>query len=283
MEGQVGNSRLGEGPSVLAYTDLRMSMLRLGLAHTPVIAHASVKAFGELAGGAEALLRAMLDSVWGLVMPAFTYRTMITPEVGPPNNGLQYGDDRDLNRMALPFTPDMPADKEIGILAEILRQQPRARRTLHPILSFAGLRAEKYLARQSSSDPLGPIGALAEDDGWILLLGVDHTVNTAIHYAEHLAGRKSFTRWALLPDRIVESPGFPGDSAGFGALAPDLAKDTRTIRVGSAVMQAVPIRAVISAVKARLEADPLALLCSREDCARCGAVRASARAVGGPA
>jgi aminoglycoside 3-N-acetyltransferase len=75
--------------ATVSFTDLRTSLFKLGLSHTPVIAHASLRAFGEISGGADTLLRATLDSVWALVMPTFTYKTMITPEVGPPNNGLR--------------------------------------------------------------------------------------------------------------------------------------------------------------------------------------------------
>src|SRR5574341_395880 len=165
----------------------------------------------------------------------------------------------------------------MGVLSEALRRHRRARRTAHPILSFAGVYADKFLAAQTLQNPLGPIGALAEADGWVLLLGVDHTVNTSIHYAERLAGRKQFTRWALLPDRILECPGFPGDSAGFDAIAPDLISDARHVMVGSATVQALPLRVLIQAVDARLKADPLALLCARSDCQRCNAVRETMR------
>ena len=257
----------------VTFTDLRTALFKLGLSHTPVIAHASLRAFGEVVGGAETLLRATLDSVWALVMPTFTYMTMITPEVGPPNNGITYGSEHDLNRMAEPFKPDMPVDKQMGILPETLRKNPRARRTAHPIQSFAGIYAEKFLSAQTMQNPLGPIGALAEADGWILLLGVDHTVNTSIHYAERLAGRKQFTRWALLPDRILECPSFPGDSAGFEAITPVLINETRRVKVGDAIVQAVSLRTLIEAVTETIKADPLALLCEKLDCERCNAVR----------
>src|SRR5512143_4051036 len=173
---------------MLSSTDIRTGLFKLGLSHTPVIAHASLKSFGQVSGGAETLLRAALDSVWALVMPTFTYKTMIIPETGPDNNGLTYGSERDLNRMAEPFTPDMPADPMMGIVPETLRRHPRAGRTSHPILSFAGVHADKFLAAQSLQEPLGLIRALVEADGWVLLLGVDRTVNTSIHYAERLAG-----------------------------------------------------------------------------------------------
>jgi aminoglycoside 3-N-acetyltransferase len=261
----------------VSFTDLRTALFKLGLSHTPVIAHASLRAFGEVVGGVETLLRATLDSVWALVMPAFTYKSMITPEVGPPNNGLVYGSELDLNRMAEPFTPDMPSDRMMGVLSEALRHDRRARRTSHPILSFVGVYADKFLSAQSLQNPLGPIGALAEADGWVLLLGVDHTVNTSIHYAERLAGRRQFTRWALLPDRILECHGFPGDSAGFDAIAPDLVNDVRKVKIGTCTVQALPLRALIQAVDSRLKMDPLALLCDRNDCPRCNAVRQSVR------
>ncbi len=258
-----------------SFTDLRAALFELGLSHTPVIAHASLKAFGYVDGGADTFVRAVLDVVGALVMPTFTYKTLITPEIGPPDNGMTYGVDFNLNRMAEPFTPDMPADKQMGVVPERLRQHPRARRSLHPIQSFAGVYAEKYLAAQTLADPLGPIGALAEADGWVLLLGVDHTVNTSIHYAEKLAGRRQFIRWALLRDRVIECPGFPGDSAGFDAITPDLITVTRTVKIGNAVVQAIPLKTMFEIVIARIHADPLALLCLREDCERCSSIRHS--------
>jgi aminoglycoside 3-N-acetyltransferase len=261
--------------TTITFTDLRTALFKLGLSHSPVMAHASLSAFGEVIGGADAVLRALLDSVWALIMPTFTYATMITPEVGPPNNGITYGAEQDLNRMAQPFRRDLPADKQMGIVPETLRRHPRAKRSIHPIQSFAGVYAEKFLAAQTLQNPLGPIGVLAEADGWVLLLGVDHTVNTSVHYAEKLAGRRQFTRWALLPDRILECPGFPGDSAGFDAIAPDLVDSTRIVRAGDATIQAVPLRALIRVVTERIRVDPLALLCEREDCLRCTAIRES--------
>ena len=258
---------------MVTYTDLRLSLLRLGLSHAPVLAHASLSAFGEVLGGVETLLRATTDSVWSLIMPTFTYGTMVTPQSGPHGNGLAYGSGSDPEHDVETFTPDMPADIEMGAMAEALRRHPRACRTSHPILSFAGVQANGFLAAQSLAEPFGVIEALAEADGWVLLLGVDHTVNTSIHYAERLARRHQFIRWALVPGRIVECPGFPGDSAGFGAIADDLSDDGRKVQIGAAMVQAIPIRSIVRHVLARLQQDSTALLCTRPDCLRCNAVR----------
>jgi aminoglycoside 3-N-acetyltransferase len=257
----------------LSSVAIKNALLQLGLKKNPVIAHASLKSFGNIEGGAETMLAALLDSTRGVIMPTFTYKTMLNPEVGPPRNGITYGSETDLNKMAEAFHPAMPADKMMGILPETLRKHPQAKRSAHPIHSFAGIGANAIINSQTLFDSYAPIRALAESDGWVLLLGVDHTVNTSIHYAERLAGRMQFLRWALLPDRVVECPDFPGDSEGFNAIAPRVEKVTRRVNIGGALVQAVHLNSLIHAVVEQLQENPLALLCGRKDCERCNAVR----------
>lgn len=261
--------------------------LLVGLAYLPirgqaVIAHGSYKSLGEVLGGPQAVIDTLVDSCASLVMPTFTYQTMVTPLVGPPNNGLDYAQE-DARRKrnapgtldAVPFQRDMPADEEMGILAETLRQHPSARRSSHPILSFAGVNADFALERQTLYNPLAPIGALAERGGWVVLIGVDHSVNTSIHYAEKLAGRKQFIRWALVRHRVVQCPGFPGDSAGFDAIASQLGRDIQRVTIGNARIQAMPLNRLFEQVQKLIKADSQALLCDRPACARCNEVRKS--------
>ena len=257
----------------VSLSDLKTGLAKLGLTKNLVIAHASLKAFGPIDGGAEAMLNALLDSTRGVIMPTFTYKSMLNPEVGPPQNGITYGSESDLNKLAEAYHPDMPVDKLMGVLPEILRKYPKAKRSLHPIQSFAGIRADGIIGSQRMYDPLAPIGSLADQDGWVLLLGVDHTVNTSIHYAEKLAGRLQFIRWALLLDRVVECPGFPGDSDGFNVIAPALEKYTRRVEIGDALVQAVHLKSLIKVVMDQIKENPFALLCQRQDCERCTAVR----------
>src|SRR5258708_39616236 len=113
---------------IITFNDLRTALSPLELARTPVIAHASLRAFGNVDGGGETLIRAVLDSVGGLGMPTFTYQSMVIPETGPPNNGITYGSELSLNRMAEPFPPDLSADMQIGTVPEVLRPTPRAQR-----------------------------------------------------------------------------------------------------------------------------------------------------------
>jgi len=258
---------------MVGYDELRSAFQELSLANKPVIAHASLQPFGYIQNGADTVLGALTDSVKSLIMPTFTYKTMITPEVGPPNNGITYGGDGDLNKMAEPFTYEMPADPMMGVLPETLRNHPSAKRTSHPILSFAGIGADMILGAQTLYEPLAPIAALADEDGWVVLINVDHTVNTSIHYGEKLAGRKQFIRWAIMENRVVECPNFPGDSSGFEAIASYIQPDTRRVEMGEAFIQTVPLKRLLEAVQELIKIDPLALLCQREDCERCNAVR----------
>ncbi|MBP6178049.1 MAG: AAC(3) family N-acetyltransferase, partial [Anaerolineales bacterium] len=145
--------------------------------------------------------------------------------------------------------------------------------SMHPIQSFAGIRADAILNTQTIYDPMAPIRALADHDGWVLLLGVDHRVNTSIHYAEKLGGRLQFIRWALMGDRVVECSGFPGDSEGFEAIAPHVEKYTRRVEIGGAQVQAVHLRSLVKTVVDMIQENPFALLCQRPDCERCTAVR----------
>jgi aminoglycoside 3-N-acetyltransferase len=198
---------------------------------------------------------------------------MVTPGVGPPNNGLVYGSQRDLNLMAVPFHYSLRVDPLIGMLSEVLRHDPGAMRTAHPILSFVGVRVNEALFSQTLYSPLAPIGWLADRKGWVLLLGVDHTVNTSIHYAEKLAGRRQFLRWAITGNRIVECPGFPNCSDGFEAIRPDVGFVSQRAQVGESFIEAIPLHPLLQAVEARIKKDPLALLCQRDTCERCNAVR----------
>jgi aminoglycoside 3-N-acetyltransferase len=259
---------------MLGFRDIASGLKQLGLDPAkPVMVHASLSAFGEIRGGADTLLGALLAVQPAVMMPAFTYKTMLVPEDGPEDNAFSYGQSKDQNLMAEFFRPELPVDLSIGILAETLRRQPLARRSLHPILSFTGIQVDPELGAQTLADPLAPIGVMAGREGWVLLMGVNHTVNTSLHYAEQIAGRKRFIRWALTAGGVLECPGFPGCSNGFEKARVWLENLTRVVQVGGAEIQAVPLRAMIDRIVQCIQQDPDALLCDRSDCERCAAIR----------
>ncbi len=258
---------------MLTFNDLIVSFETLGLRNKPVIAHASLSSFGYVVGGGDSIITALEYTTGAFILPSHTYKTMFTPASGPANNATNYARGQQWNRLAEPFQSDMPVDRLMGTVPESMRKWPEAHRSTHPILSFIGIRAEKILKTQTIEEPFAPLRALVEQDGWVLLLGVDHTVNTSIHFGEKLAGRKQFLRWALTQSGVVACPAFPGCSAGFEAIEPEVRSITKTIQVGNATVRALPLRPLMVRVIELIKKDRHALLCSRIDCERCADVR----------
>lgn len=260
--------------AAVSYRDLISGFRSLDLGpERHVIAHASLSSFGDVRGGAETLLGALQANVRGIMMPVFTSKPEIIPDVGPDDNAIEYGSGKSANMMAEFFYPEMPADKIMGIVPEALRKLEGAQRSTHPLLSFTGINAFEALTSQTLDEPLAPIKVLSQLDGWVLLIGVDQTTNTSIHYAEKLAGRKQFVRWALTAEGVRQCPQYPGCSNGFNAISVHIASVTRQVEIGDAVIQAIPLNDLIATVKVLIETDRFALLCSRPDCRRCNTIR----------
>lgn len=238
-----------------SFSDLKTALTDLGLRKSLVLVHASD------ALDAETLLNALLETTRGIITPTFTYKSVL--ETNSPKDVAQ----------AEAFHPDLPTDESLGKFPESLRKYPTAKRSAHPILSFAGIQTEAVLQTQTTYDPFAPIEALANQDGFVLLAGADHRADFSIHYGEKLAGRMQFIRWALTQNGIVECPSCPGDAEGFGVIAPFLEKYTRRVDVDGVYLQAIPLKEILQVAVKKIHEDPYAFLCGRPECELCEAVR----------
>ena len=264
--------------TIITYRDIMRTLRELGFNQdSNVIAHVSLAALepGSVRGGTETVLGALLASCGTVVMPAFTPQTLVWPESGPPHNGCTYGGHAEENARVVMFKPDLPVGAELGEVAEQFRRHPQARRSGHPVLSFAavGAHAQEIVAAQSLDSPLGPVEWLYDHGGGVLLVGMDHQHNTAIHLAEKFAGRRQFVRWAVGIERAYRLPDFPGCSNGFNAIAGRLAWISHQAAIGTLSVQRIPIVNLIEVVVQTIQEDPYALLCSDPACERCNAVR----------
>jgi aminoglycoside 3-N-acetyltransferase len=172
------------------------------------------------------------------------------------------------------FRTDLPIDRELGVIPETFRLTQSHLRSTHPLFSYvaAGAEAERLIGAQRLGRALGPISELAELDGVVLLLGVSHTSNTAIHLAEQQLGRSAFYRYAKADDGAwMELPGIPGGSHRFDALEPVLRPATRETLIGDCRARAIPVRSVIAAARDLIQEDPRALLCDDDPACRCAA------------
>ena len=277
----------GAQAMAISHAEIIMGLQSLGLEQdSKVLVHASLAALGEVEGGAQTVIESLMAVTGTIVMPAFTYQTMVWPPSGPAHNGVDYAsnDYRRINAAAVFFTPDLPVHPDAGEIAEAFRRQPFVARSTHPVLSFTALGddADELLAAQTIGHPLGPIEWLQHHHGDVLLIGIDQTHNVSLHFAERLANRKQFIRWAItLEDghgRALELPHFPGCSDGFNAIDQEIHQVARQATIGEATVRRIPLELLIPITVGWIEEAPSALLCDKAGCARCNDVRRARQA-----
>lgn len=246
-----------------------------------LIVHASMRAIGPVEVGADAVVDALLDAVG----PA---GTILAPAFNMDNYaGAAWIEGLAGRADAAEESRDADGDgicvRQVGILPQRLSLRPEARRSIHPILSFVavGRNSDFLTANAPFHYPLGTNSALAklhQMDGAVLLLGVGHTVNSALHLAEIWADVPYARRSANI--KTSESAwstmqGSPECSAGFGKIEPVL-RQARLLRegyVGNARTQYIRIRPLISMAVEILRGKEDFLLCDDPFCKWCPPAR----------
>ena len=261
---------------MLGFREIVKGLNNLGVKKQyPDIAHIHSDLLTKIKGGSGTLLGAILTAADNVILPAFTTRTMVIPEAGPANNALDYGSGRESNLRAEFFSEELAADELYFEMADSMRHYPGTFRSSHPVLSFLGLGMNTALESQTNHQPYTPIKSLLDLEGMVVLMGVDQSHNFSIHYAELLAGRKQFTRWALTNDGILECNPFPGCPDGFNKLNKHIEAFKHQITIADQIWQAYSLEELMRAAVDLLKKDPYSLLCSRLKCERCNAVRQS--------
>lgn len=183
--------------STITQSDIVTGLRSLGLrAGDRVLAHSSLSSFGQVEGGADTVINALLQAVGTrgtVLVPTLTGSEELSPANPPVFDPLR--------------TPCWT-----GRIPETFRQRPDAIRSLHPTHSVAaiGPDAEALIADHLDSltpcDHSSPYGKLTADErGCILLIGVDHQSNTTMHHVEEIVGaayhmQAGFARARILTD-----------------------------------------------------------------------------------
>ena len=267
--------------AVVTEDEIAAGLRRLGLnGSSSVIVHASLRSFGHVDGGADAVCRALIGTCGTVMMLAGSgdlTRVPAPPGLVRPRNAYYTAESWESFDEALAnavsFSVGLPVDRWLGRIAESLRQGFPHERGAHPFLSFlaVGTHARRLVAAQRLDWPLGPIQELADLGGHVLLLGVSHTSNTTIHVAEQQLGRSLFYRYAkAAPGVWMELPNISGDSDSFDEIESELAPVTAETPIGRCRARLVAVQDVLAAATRLIESDPSALLCEKEDC-RCSA------------
>jgi aminoglycoside 3-N-acetyltransferase len=222
---------------------LRASGLKPGQA---VIVHTAFSKLGWTVGGAEALIRALMEVLTPegtLVMPAHTSdNSEPSYWVNPPVPEAWWPV---IRAHMPPFDAQTTPTSNMGMVPELFRTFPNVMRSRHPMLSFSawGANAQMIIGEQTLEAPLGehsPLAQLAALDGLVLMLGVDHSANTALHLAEHRARialateQQGSAMWVNGQRRWVTYDLPVYDSSDFAALGADYERaiDYTPTRIG---------------------------------------------------
>ena len=239
--------------------------------------HSSLRSFGRVDGGAQAVVRAFLAEGCTLLVPTFSSAFEIEPPAHMrfERNGWDYERPHATTRERteeIYTTDSTEIDRgDMGAIPAAVVSWPGRARGGHPTDSFAavGASASELVSGQSASDVYAPLASLARAGGYVLLMGVGLERMTLLHLAEKEAGRVLFRRWAK-DERgrpsVVEAGGC---SEGFGRLEPYLSPITRTAVVGQSTWRLLPADDTVARAAAAIRAEPSITHCGVEDCERC--------------
>ncbi|MEH1101957.1 aminoglycoside N(3)-acetyltransferase [Micromonospora sp. CPCC 205561] len=211
-----------------------------------VLVHCALSRVGRVAGGPATLLAALRDVLGDagtVVVPAQTAGNSTTSRpFRAATAGLGPAGVAAAEAAIVPFDPERSPAEGMGVLAEHVRRQSGASRSRHPQTSFAALgpAAARLTAVHDLDCHLGersPLGALYAADAVLLLLGVDWSVCTAFHLAEHRLRRPPARRAYRCYVRDAD-----GRRVRRDFRAPDL-DDTDFPLIGRALTDVGPVRA----------------------------------------
>lgn len=259
----------------LTAADIRNAVRTVSMSARPVCLHASLRSFGWVEGGAQAVVSAFLAEGCTVMVPTFSWGFAVPPPASdrPARNAWDYdefpGPTAGLGRVYGPTCNEI--DKEMGAVAAAVLLRPGRWRGDHPLSSFSavGPLAEVLISAQRPWDVWAPLRALVEADGSVVLMGVGLDTVTLVHLAEQVAGRNPFVRWANGPDGGPMGVQVGGCSRGFDQFQSVLRLLTRFCHVGQSPWQVLPARQAVQRAAAAIRESPGITHCGASNCGRC--------------
>jgi aminoglycoside 3-N-acetyltransferase len=275
-------------PISVTQADLQYAIRSLNLAGQAVCVHSSLRSFGRVAGGAQAVVQAFLAEGCTLLVPAHTYDFAVfpPPALQVPRNGWNYAlpatsyalqESAGQGEIYTPATKEI--DPDMGAIPAAVVNTPGSARGDHALNSFAavGPLAEKLIMGQKPLAVFAPLQALIDEGGYVLLMGVALDKMTMLHYAEQMAGREPFRRWANDREGQPQMVQAGSCSDGFERLASVLEPWQREAVVGKSVWHLFPAFQALQAATAAIRDNPQITDCGDPTCERCRDAR-----LGGP-
>ena len=219
-----------------------------------LMVHTSMSRIGFVPGGAQAVIEALLGVLGPdgtLVMPAFS-ASITDPQfwTNPPVPECWWPTIREHTPA---FDSARTPTRMLGAVAELFRTCPGVRRSSHPHNSVAahGPKTAAIIEQHSLEHGMGeasPLARLYDLDSTVLLLGVDHSNNSAIHLAEHRAefpGKRNVTEGAPLDNGWTEFESLHYNGDDFAEIGAAFGGRATHGTVGSANAQFMSQRAIV--------------------------------------
>lgn len=238
--------------------DITLGAHQLGLGNLPVCVHSSLRSFGWVEGGADAVIDGLLAAGCTVMAPTFSLMYALS---GPDDVGPAYA----------PGTPKMNVG--LGAIPVALVRRPERVRSGHPLNSFSavGPLAEELAGANVSDALYASFEALLALGGWVLLIGVPLRNMTLIHLAEQKVGRPLVNKWTMGADGLPRPVKVGGCGRGFPQLEPWLGRLARETFVGASRWRAFPAAETVAAAMAAMRVKPDVTHCGREICELCNA------------
>lgn len=236
----MSKQKITEQSAILtAIESLSKDLAALGLsACQTTLVHSSLSSLGHISGGAETVIKALLNVLGEsgtLMMPTHTVQNTEPSNWEDPPIPEHWWPTIRTTRPA--YEPDITPTRGVGAIPEFFRTMEGVKRSAHPAASFAaigpnaGYLLENHTSLEEEFGDDSPIGKLYELDGRILLLGVSHNSNSSMHLAEYRAeySNKKYIKegTAMLVDgerQWVEYEMLDLDPDDFDSIAADFSK-----------------------------------------------------------
>ncbi|WP_353500423.1 AAC(3) family N-acetyltransferase [Vibrio chaetopteri] len=257
---------------MLTKEDIVDQLGRLNIANKVVCFHSSFKSFGDVQGGPQTIIDAFLESGCTLVCPTFFYSAQTYPaRINYLNNGIDYESVPEMCSVNY-MGATSQIEPSMGVIAKMLLGIEYTTRTKHPTNSFAIAGKDKalLLANQSPFNVYSAYKAIYSENlpALVILAGVDFESCTPIHYAEELAGKSLFRRWAVQNGQVVEvEEGSCSD--GFESLRPYVNKIESEIKIGDSLVRVYNFHCLVDTIAEAIVRDPSITHCGIENCHRC--------------